>query len=246
MQIFYKHSANEAGKTYKMTCVITSEGAGEVVINGQAVALVAGENNVEITYVESAIDASFDFQCGNMVANTISISGLTYTAVEAGGNAGGGDPVVPPAAGTSYDIVFGGEGDTVTKPGEWLYWNDQNWCGSNVTVSYAHYDADTDTATFTYSGATPACWHGMQIFYKNPANETGKTYKMTCTITSEVAGDIMILGNVVTLVAGVNNIELTVGQGGTSSFALQCGNVNTGTVIAENTISISNLTFTAV
>ena len=241
MQIFYKHSANEAGKTYKMTCVITSEGAGEVVINGQAVALVAGENNIEITYVESAIDASFDFQCGNMVANTISISGLTYTAVEAGGN-----PVVPPAAGTSYDIVFGGEGDTVTKPGEWLYWNDQNWVGSNVTVSYAHYDADTDTATFTYSGATTACWHGMQIFYKNPANETGKTYKMTCTITSEVAGDIMILGNVVTLVAGVNNIELTVGQGGTSSFALQCGNVNTGTVIAENTISISNLTFTAV
>ena len=246
MQIFYKHSANEAGKTYKMTCVITSEGAGEVIINGQAVALVAGENNVEITYVESASDASFDFQCGNMVANTISISGLTYTAVEAGGNAGGGDPVVPPAAGTSYDIVFGGEGDTVTKPGEWLYWNDQNWVGSNVIVSYAHYDADTDTATFTYSGATTACWHGMQIFYKNPANETGKTYKMTCTITSEVAGDIMILGNVVTLVAGVNNIELTVGQGGTSSFALQCGNVNTGTVIAANTISISNLTFTAV
>ena len=246
MQIFYKHSANEAGKTYKMTCVITSEGAGEVVINGQAVALVAGENNIEITYVESAVDASFDFQCGNMVANTISISGLTYTAVEAGGNAGGGDPVVPPAAGTSYDIVFGGEGDTVTKPGEWLYWNDQGWCGSNVTVSYAHYDADTDTATFTYSGATTACWHGMQIFYKNPANETGKTYKMTCTITSEVAGDIMILGNVVTLVAGVNNIELTVGQGGTSSFALQCGNINTGTVIAANTISISNLTFTAV
>ena len=242
MQIFYKHSANEAGKTYKMTCVITSEGAGEVVINGQAVALVAGENNVEITYVESAVDASFDFQCGNMVANTISISGLTYTAVEAGGN----DPVTPPAPSTSYDIVFGGEGDTVTKPGEWLYWNDQGWVGSNVTVSYAHYDANTDTATFTYSGATTACWHGMQIFYKNPANQEGKSYKMTCTITSEVAGDIMILGHVVTLVAGENNIELQVGQGGTSSFSLQCGNVNTGTVIEANTISISNLTFTEI
>ena len=242
MQIFYKHSANEAGKTYKMTCVITSEGAGEVVINGQAVALVAGENNVEITYVESAVDASFDFQCGNMVANTISISGLTYTAVEAGGN----DPVTPPAPSTSYDIVFGGEGDTVTKPGEWLYWNDQGWVGSNVVVSYAHYDADTDTATFTYSGATTACWHGMQIFYKNPANQEGKSYKMTCTITSEVAGDIMILGHVVTLVAGENNIELQVGQGGTSSFSLQCGNVNTGTVIEANTISISNLTFTEI
>ena len=259
MQIFFENPANEAGKTYKLSCTITSEAAGDIKINGQKVTLVAGENHIEITVIEDAnnngndaADASFALQCGTEAgtvlaeSNTISISGLTYTAVEAGGNAGGGDPVVPPAAGTSYDIVFGGEGDTVTKPGEWLYWNDQNWCGSNVTVSYAHYDADTDTATFTYSGATTACWHGMQIFYKNPANETGKTYKMTCTITSEAAGDIMILGNVVTLVAGVNNIELTVGQGGTSSFALQCGNVNTGTVIAENTISISNLTFTEV
>lgn len=260
MQIFYENPANEAGKTYKLTCTIISEAAGDIKINGQKVTLVAGENHIELTVVEDAnnngndaADASFALQCGTESGtilaenNTITISGLTFTAVEEGGNEGGGnDPVVPPAAGTSYDIVFGGEGDTVTKPGEWLYWNDQNWVGSNVTVSYAHYDADTDTATFTYSGATTACWHGMQIFYKNPANETGKTYKMTCTITSEVAGDIMILGNVVTLVAGVNNIELTVGQGGTSSFALQCGNVNTGTVIAENTISISNLTFTAV
>ena len=262
MQIFYENPANEAGKTYKLTCTITSEAAGNIKINGQLIAIVSGENHIEITVIEDAnnngndaADASFALQCGTesgtvlAESNTITISGLTFTAIEGGnegGNEGGGDPVVPPAAGTSYDIVFGGEGDTVTKPGEWLYWNDQNWCGSNVTVSYAHYDADTDTATFTYSGATTACWHGMQIFYKNPANETGKTYKMTCTITSEVAGDIMILGNVVTLVAGVNNIELTVGQGGTSSFALQCGNVNTGTVIAENTISISNLTFTEV
>jgi hypothetical protein len=69
---------------------------------------------------------------------------------------------------------------------------------------------------------------------------------VTCTITSEVAGDITILGNVVTLVAGENNIELTVGQGGTSSFALQCGNEKAGTVIPANTISISGLTFTQI
>ena len=67
---------------------------------------------------------------------------------------------------------------------------------------------------------------------------------MTCTITSEVAGDVTILGHVVTLVAGENNIELQVGQGGTSSFSLQCGNEKAGTVIEANTISISGLTFT--
>jgi hypothetical protein len=86
----------------------------------------------------------------------------------------------------------------------------------------------------------------MQIFFRNPANVEGKTYKMTCTINSKVAGDITIIGNVITLVEGDNNIELIVGQGGGASFALQCGNEKAGTVIPENTICISNLTFTEI
>ncbi len=241
MQVFYKNSANVVGTKYTLTCTITSEAAGDITINQQAVTLVVGENRIELTVTESAA-ASFSLQCGNIAANTFSISGLTFTEVVEGGNEGDGEGSTDTPA-TSYDIGFGGEGDTVTNPGKWIYWNDQNWCGSNVTVSSAHYDVESDTATFTYSGATTACWHGMQIFYKNPANETGKSYIMTCTITSEVAGDVTILGHVVTLVAGENNIELQVGQGGTSSFSLQCGNV-AGTVIEANTISISGLTFT--
>ena len=240
MQVFYKHPTNVVGTKYTLTCTITSEAAGDITINTQPITLVAGENKIELIVTESAA-ASFSLQCGNIAANTFSISGLTFTEVVEGG---ADDPVTPPSG--SYEIGFGGEGDTVTNPGKWLYWNDQWWVGSNVTVSYAHYDADTDTATFTYSGATTACWHGMQIFFREPTNVEGKSYKMTCTITSEVAGDITILGNVVTLVAGENNIELQVGHGGTSSFALQCGNVNTGTVIEANTISISGLTFTEI
>ena len=259
MQIFYENSVNVDGKTYKLTCTINSEVAGDVTINGQVVTLAVGENNIELTVVEGADinydaakpDASFVLQCGTYTgtvveANTISISGLTFTAVEGGNVGGGDDPVVPPATSSSYTIVFGAEGDAAANHGVWYFWNDQNWVGSNVTVSYAYYDAENDKATFTYSGATTACWHGMQIFYREPANVEGKTYKMTCTVTSEVAGDIMIIGNVITLAAGENNIELIVGQGGAASFALQCGNVNTGTVIEANTISISNLTFTEI
>ena len=241
MQVFYKNSANAVGTKYTLTCTITSEAAGDITINQQAVTLVVGENRIELTVTESAA-ASFSLQCGNIAANTFSISGLTFTEVVEGGNEGDGEGSTDTPA-TSYVIGFGGEGDTVTNPGKWIYWNDQNWCGSNVIVSSANYDAENDKATFTYSGATTACWHGMQIFYKNPANETGKSYIMTCTITSEVAGDVTILGHVVTLVAGENNIELQVGQGGTSSFSLQCGNA-AGTVIEANTISISGLTFT--
>jgi hypothetical protein len=64
-----------------MTCIITSETAGDITINGHTVSLVAGENAVEITYVEDAAKASFSLQCGTIAANTISVSGLTFTEV---------------------------------------------------------------------------------------------------------------------------------------------------------------------
>ena len=250
-QAFYKYAANELGKTYKLTCTIISESAGDITINGKVVTLVAGENSIELTVTEGA-GASFTLQCGNaaassvIAANTFSIAGLTFTAVESGNEGGeGNDPVTPPSG--SYNIVFADETNTVADPGVWHFWNDQWWCGSNVTVSGANYDAAADKATFTYS-LEGSCTFGMQIFYKNPANVAGKNYKMTCIITSEVAGDITINGQTVSLVAGDNNIELTVIEGANNngqdapdaSFALQCG------TITANTISISNLTFTAV
>ena len=249
-QAFYKQAANELGKTYKLTCTIISESAGDITINGQVVTLVAGENSIELTVTEGA-GASFALQCGNaaassvIAANTFSICDLTFTAVEGGNEGGeGDDPVTPPS--DSYTIVFADENNTVADPGVWHFWNDQNWCGSNVTAGAAGYDAAADKATFTYSGATSACWFGYQVFYKHAANEVGKTYTLTCTITSEVAGDITINGQVVTLVAGENNINLTIVQSAAASFSLQCGNEGAGTVIAANTFSISGLTFTAV
>ena len=243
-QAFYKQAANEVGKTYKLTCTIISEAAGDITINGQVVTLVAGENSIELTVTEGA-GASFTLQCGNAAAssviaeNTFSICDLTFTAVEGGNEGGeGNDPVTPPS--DSYTIVFADETNTVADPGVWHFWNDQWWCGSNVTVSGAHYDLESDKATFTYS-LEGSCTFGMQIFYKNSANVAGKNYKMTCIITSEVAGDITINGQTVSLVAGENSIDITyVETAIDASFDLQCG------TIAANTISISGLTFTAV
>ena len=248
MQIFFENPDNVDGKTYKLTCTITSDVAGDISIKGQKVTLAAGENNVELIVVEGAEinytdapDASFVIHCGTSAGtvipeNTISISGLTFTEV-----AGGSDPVDPPAADpSSYDIVYAEEGGAVADPGVWHFWNDQWWCGSYVTVSSAHYDLESDKATFTYS-LEGSCTFGMQIFYKHAANEAGKKYKMTCTITSETAGDITINGQTVSLVAGANSIEITYDETAIdASFDLQCG------TIVANTISVSGLTFTEV
>ena len=252
MQIFYENPANEAGKTYKLTCTIISEAAGDIKINGQKVTLVAGENHIELTVVENAnnngndaADASFALQCGTesgtilAESNTITISGLTFTEVE-GGNEGDGDPVTPPPTSGSYNIVFADEAGAVADAGVWHYWNDQWWCGSNVTVSGASYDANANKATFTYT-LEGSCNFGMQIFYKHSANEAGKTYKMTCVITSEGAGEVVINGQAVALVAGENNIEITYVESAVdASFDFQCGNM------VANTISVSNLTYTAI
>ena len=246
MQVFYESATNVTDKTYKITCTITSEAAGEITINAQAVTLVAGENKIELTVVEGANnnstdapDASFSLQCGNITANTFSISDLTFTLVEENEGEEGGNESTD-----TSNPVFGEQPKAVANPGAWYYWNDQNWCGSNVTVSNANYDAESGKVTLTYSGATSACWFGMQLFYEHPSNVTGTTYNLTCTINSKVAGDITINGQVVTLVAGENKIKLTVIESADASFRLQCGNEAAGTVISENTLTISDLKFT--
>ena len=238
-QIFVENPALTAGKTYKLTLTLVSSVAEKITINGNVIDLVVGENAIELTYVESDATASLSLQCGanggvSLAAGEFTLKDITYTEAQ-----GGSDPVNPPAS--SDNLTNGDENATVANPGVWYYWNDQNWCGSNVTVSLAKYDANANTVTVTYSGSNVACWFGMQIFYENPANEAGKTYKMTCVITSEGAGEVVINGQAVALVAGENNIEITYVESAVdASFDFQCGNM------VANTISVSNLTYTAV
>jgi len=247
-QIFLKNPDLAAGKTYKLTLTIVSSVAEKITLNGTAIDLIIGENAVEVTYVEDATKASISLQGGvnggvAFAAGEFTLKNIAFTEVE--GDNVGGDPVTPPVS--SNTISFGEEGTAAANPGAFYYWNDQNWCGSYVTVSSAAYDAENNKATFTYSGASTACWFGMQIFFENAANVDGKTYKLTCTINSEVAGDVQINGQIVSLVVGENAVEVTyVEDAGKASFAIQCGTDTPRTAIAANTISVSGLTFTEV
>jgi hypothetical protein len=140
-------------------------------------------------------------------------------------------------------IEFGEEvNGAVANPGTYYYWNDQNWCGSSVTAIGAYYAAGV--ATFQYSDAAPACWHGYQVFYKHAANVAGQAYKLSAKINSLEEGEITINGTVVSLKKGENDVAVYyVEEGGKASISIQMGTQTAGTVISANTISISDVKF---
>ena len=111
-------------------------------------------------------------------------------------------------------------GEEATKPvNTWIYWADQWWCGSNVTVSTHKKVGNTLTFAYTVEGS---CDWGFQVFYKNGSLNTGASYRLTAKINSQVAGTVKINGTYVDLVAGDNNIAVKYVEGDntTSSFAL--------------------------
>ena len=69
------------------------------------------------------------------------------------------------------------------------YWNDQNWCGSNVTMVEAY---EQDGAYHLAYTATGACDYGLQLFYKNSDLTEGKEYTVSAKVKVEKAASIKI------------------------------------------------------
>ena len=69
------------------------------------------------------------------------------------------------------------------------YWNDQNWCGSNVTMVEAY---EQDGAYHLAYTATGACDYGLQLFYKNGDLTEGKEYTVSAKVKVEKAASIKI------------------------------------------------------
>ena len=153
---------------------------------------------------------------------------------------------------TTVEVPFGenqtnnGPGNAVTSPDKLYYWNDQNWCGSYVTVT-----KKTNAGgvyTFTYSGMTTACTFGFQLFYKNSANVTGNTYKVSFNINATAGGKVLVNEQERTLVVGDNTIEVEYTETQFASLSMQFGTGSgaSASVIASGTFVLTNLAFTAV
>lgn len=109
-------------------------------------------------------------------------------------------------------FIFAGEGAAGT--GRFVY-----WAGDGGTVSSA---TKTD-GTYSLSYKSAGNWYGVQLFYKLPYAEANDAYSVKWNMNSDVAGDITINGNAVSLVAGDNALSFNVAQGGSSTLSVQLG-----------------------
>ena len=151
------------------------------------------------------------------------------------------------------ELVAGDEkAAQTTEMGNLVYWNDQNWCGSTVTVTDATYDSNGYTVAFTHTGA---CWYGFQMFYNPVGAVNGDSYDVSFVIKSDVDTSITVCGTVYTLKANeaqtityevtLNMIpEATDYIYGQSAVSIQFGVEATDTDIVDGTYVISDLVAT--
>lgn len=152
------------------------------------------------------------------------------------------DEPVDPTPTPTDEIAFGDEAGLVAS-GEtkWVYWNDQNWVSSNVTVTTKSLVDDVLTIQYSMTGSN---WFGLQLFKMDSAIAPGD-YTVSMKINASVACEITILGKVVSLVAGDNDVEIQANvKAGSATMSIQFG-VNGGAVCTGGTFVISDLTYSA-
>ena len=137
------------------------------------------------------------------------------------------------------------ETDVISNAGSFYYWNDQGWCGSSVVVNSATHQHRV--ATIDYSVTNGACDFGIQLFFKNPLAETGKKYRLSLTVNSQIALTMKLndVGESATAVPADTDTQMVLEYTEASSAAslkliVPVTNGN------NNTLVVSNITWTEV
>ncbi|MBR4378548.1 MAG: Ig-like domain-containing protein [Bacilli bacterium] len=163
---------------------------------------------------------------------------------------------VVPAGGPKTAMEFGEEHDGSTgalslPDDKFVYWNDQGWCGSVITVDENETYTDEGSVHAKYVvaseydpgwGTGSGCTFCFQIFYKNTSLTAGTTYTLSYTLTSAKAGTVTANGQNVVLEAGVaTNVSVDyVEVANNASFALVFPSS-----MGDNTISFNNISWVA-
>ncbi|MCD8194950.1 MAG: hypothetical protein LUD22_01450, partial [Coprobacillus sp.] len=159
-----------------------------------------------------------------------------------------------PAAGFGEENT---EGKTAPNPksGEWTrgifyYWNDQWWCGNNVTVNTAAYDTNTEAYVFSWTGDNATNPFAFQVFYTLPEEaglEIGTSYSLKISFTADFTGYIEINGTAQYVTEGENTVTIdTLTATNVSDLSIQLGDnlgVAGGAFIQNGTFSITYLAF---
>ena len=330
VQILKKDSSLTNDAPYKLSFDLKSNKAGSIKVNGEMKAVVAGDNHIEVAYVENNIPyaggLSFqivlslafgsarleltniawtesiaapegvvvnesaggyivafaavagatsykayyvDYATGDDVDNEVVTNGGTLTKVssladgkykvfvtalkgeeESGRSTSfgviqiGTPEAVVPAGGPKTLMGFGEEhtaGVLALPDDKFVYWNDQWWCGSNVTVvaDETYTEEGTVHAQYTVEGSCSFCF---QIFYKNTSLTAGTTYTLSFTLTSAQAGTVEVKGQNVAVEAGVaTNVAVDYQEvANDASFSLVFPSS-----MGNNTISFNNISWVA-
>jgi hypothetical protein len=240
--------------------VVVNESGGNYIV---AFAAVAGATSYKAYYV--------DYATGDDVDNEVVTNGGTLTKVsslaegkykvfvtafkgeeesERSSSFGViqiGDPeAVVPAGGAKTLMVFGEEHNNSTgllalPDDKFVYWNDQWWCGSNVTViaDETYTEEGTVHAQYTVEGSCSFCF---QIFYKNTSLTADTTYTLSFTLTSLQAGTVQVKGANVALEANTpTNVAVDYTENANdASFSLVFPSS-----MGNNTISFNNISWVA-
>lgn len=210
--------------------------------DGQAVESETVTNGGQLTKVSTLPDGRYKVFVTTVKGTKESSYSTSYGQITKGEQ-----QAVVPAGGPKANIGPGEEHNqqtgALTLPDDkFVYWADQWYCGSGVTVieGDAYTEEGTVTAKYTAEANSNCAW-GFQIFYKNTSLTAGKTYTLSYTLTSTLALTVTANGAQVVLEAGVAaNVSVEYQEvANNASFALVTPVVGAFT----NTLVISNISW---
>ena len=204
-------------------------------------------NGGQLTKVSSLADGKYKVFVTALKGEQESARSSTFGTIQKGEQ-----QAVVPAGGPKTNMEFGEEhsNGTLALPDDrFVYWNDQNWCGSYIAVDEAYTEEGEVHATYRVTNQYEAwnqgyngCTFAFQIFYKNTSLTVGYEYTLSYTLRSAVNASITANGKAYNLVA---NTDTTI-----SSDYIETANDSSFTLVfssldGDNTIAISNISWTA-
>lgn len=195
----------------------------------QATVLPENATNKDVSWSASNGNVSVD----DGLVTALQAGTATVTATSLDGSITASCNITVNAEAVEETIGFAGE--TEKAANTWVYWNDQNWCGSNVTVE-THKKVG-NTLTFGYTVVTGNCDFGFQVFYKRSSLNEGASYRLTANINSQKAGTVKLNGAPVELSVGDNLVEVKYVEGGATASSFQ---LVVPTSMGSNTFVINN------
>jgi hypothetical protein len=238
-QVFYTTLPFKVGGQFVLTLTINSNKAGTIMVAGEAIDLVEGDNLVEVTITVNDKEAfTLALQAGTADIGPVGdiVLKLSNPAITVKDDVVYADPdnlFGTPSDEVAYDATgIGSEENSKKNPNKWHIWNisDASWgIGPVTTLNYTYVDGVLTIDV--KQNENPNFW-ANQVFYTTLPFEEGGSFVVNIKITSDKAGKISIAGVDVPLVEGENNLEIpiTVGAKQAFTFGITFGTANDGPV----------------